>query len=309
MSTVPVATRPVVSLDGVWDFSFVGPAARLDGSRAIAVPGIWQAAFAELRNSAGTGTYRRAVDVPAEWQGKRIVLVLDGVFHETTIRIDGREVARHDNAWTPIELDVTDAGPRFDLEVEARVPDERDYERRGLGVMLHGKQDWYGLQGGIWKSVRLEAREPLHIADLAVSTKTDLATHAVKVRGRSIGAGTLRLDLQRDGVAVTAGEFAVDGAFDVTLPVEDVALWSPEAPTLYDLAVSLGVDAQSRTIGFRRFESRDGRLWLNDKPFYMFGARPGLVSGDRKPPPRSGLPRAALPKCQGYGPQHPALPR
>lgn len=272
MSTIPAATRPALSLDGTWDFSFAGPAAQLNGHHAITVPGIWQAAFAELRNSAGTGTYRRMVEVPAEWSAKRVVLVLEGVFHDTTIWIDGREVAHHDNAWTPIELDVTAHGPRFALEVEARVPDERDYQQRGLGIMLHGKQDWYGLQGGIWKSVRLEAREELHLEVLAVRAETDLARHVVTVSGRASGAGMLRLALGRGGEAAATAEFAVDGEFEVELPVAEVALWSPDAPNLYELHLSLGDDRQARTVGFRRFESRDGRLWLNGEPFYMFGA-------------------------------------
>jgi beta-galactosidase/beta-glucuronidase len=46
----------------------------------------------------------------------------------------------------------------------------------------------------------------------------------------------------------------------------------PKTPNLYDLAVELEhdgrvVDAAERTIGFRRFEARDGRPLLNGEPF------------------------------------------
>lgn len=266
--------RPTLSLDGTWEFSFTGAAARLDGTHQIKVPGVWQAQFAELRNSAGTGSYRRVVEVPAEWHGKRVFLTFEGVFHETIIKIDGEVVARHDNGWTPIALDVTGAGPRFILEVVARVPDERNYAERGLGVMLAGKQDWYGLQGGIWKSVRLEARDALHVDGLVAATETDLTTHAVTVRGRLAGgnAGTLSVRLERNGRTIAEQDFAVGTEISVRLPVAAVELWSPEATNLYELHVSIGGELQTRTIGFRRFESRDGRLWLNGEPFYMFGA-------------------------------------
>ena len=277
MSTIAPArsnTRPVLSLDGTWTFTFTGAAVQLAGEHPVKVPGIWQARFPELRNSSGTGTYRRAVEVPADWSGKHVVLVFEGVFHETTISINGEVVARHDNAWTPIEVDVTRFGPRFALEVQARVPDERHYAERGLGVMLHGKQDWYGLQGGIWKSVRLEARDPLHVTDLAVATETDLTSHAVTVRGRLDGgsSGRVSLTLSRDSRTIAEQGFDVGAEFSVRLPVANVELWSPDAPNLYELTVTLGSDAQTRTVGFRRFESRDGRLWLNGEPFYMFGA-------------------------------------
>jgi len=272
--TTPAAARPALSLDGLWEFSYSGAAARLDGEQQIKVPGVWQAQFAELRNSAGTGTYRRTVEIPAGWSGKRIVLVFEGVFHETTITINDEIVARHDNAWTPVEVDVTRFGPRFDLTVTARVPDERNYAERGLGVMLHGKQDWYGLQGGIWKPVRLEARAALHITNLAVATETDLSTHAVTVRGHLQGgaSGTATLTLSRNGQTIAAQSFDVGADIALRLSVPAVELWSPNAPNLYDLTVSLGGESQTRAIGFRQFESRDGRLWLNGEPFYMFGA-------------------------------------
>jgi len=77
--TANAAARPILSLDGPWAFTFTGAAARLDGERQIKVPGVWQAQFAELRNSAGTGTYRRTVELPAGWTGKRAVLVFEGV--------------------------------------------------------------------------------------------------------------------------------------------------------------------------------------------------------------------------------------
>lgn len=270
--TTSAATRPVLSLDGTWDFSYSGPAARLDGERQVKVPGVWQAQFAELRNSTGTGTYRRSVEIPTGWAGKRAVLVFEGVFHITTVSINGEVVARHDNAWIPLEIDVTRFGPRFTLEVTANVLDERDYANRGLGVMLHGKQDWYGLQGGIFKPVRLEAREPLHITGLAVATETDLAIHAVTVRGHLDGTGTATLTLSRDGHTVAEQSFDVAGDIALRLLVPTVELWSPDAPNLYDLTVTIGADRQTRSIGFRKFESRDGRLWLNGEPFYMFGA-------------------------------------
>lgn len=267
--------RDVLSLEGTWDFSYSGPEAALAGEgHTIRVPGVWQAQFEALRNSTGTGIYRRHVVVPNDWRGKRVFLVFEGVFHETVVRVGGDEVAHHSNAWTPFDIDVTSAGPSFELEISATVPDERNYAEGGLGIVLHGKQDWYGLQGGIWKSVRLEAREPLHLVDVAASTATDLEHHSVRVSGRlsDTGSATLSLRLERNGKLVAESSVPVAGDFDISLDVPQVELWSPDAPNLYDLHISIDGDSVVRAIGFRKFESRDGRLWLNGEPFYMFGA-------------------------------------
>jgi hypothetical protein len=46
------------------------------------------------------------------------------------------------------------------LGVDARVPDDRNGGR--FSQSLVGKQDWYGVQGGIWKAANLEGRDPIH---------------------------------------------------------------------------------------------------------------------------------------------------
>ena len=177
--------RATFSLDGLWDFEFEGPAARLDGKgHTVRTPGIWQTQFPALRNAQGTGRYRRGVQIPADWADKSIHLVMEGVFHESVILVDEVAVAVHGDGWTPIEIDLTQplAGKTsFVLGVDARVPDDRSGGR--FSQSLAAKQDWYGVQGGIWKSARLEAREPIHIAKAATRTSFDLKTGIVSVSG------------------------------------------------------------------------------------------------------------------------------
>ena len=69
----PGSRRAGLTLDGLWDFSFEGPTARLAGDgHAIRSPGIWQAQFPALRNAQGAGRYRRRIDIPQGWAGQRI---------------------------------------------------------------------------------------------------------------------------------------------------------------------------------------------------------------------------------------------
>jgi Glycosyl hydrolases family 2/Glycosyl hydrolases family 2, sugar binding domain len=275
--------RPRLTLDGLWEFEFEGPTARLDGEgHTIRTPGIWQTQFPALRNTQGMGRYRRGVQIPADWANKSIHLIVEGIFHESLILVDDAAVAVHGDGWTPIEVDLTRAlvgKTSFVLGVDARVPDDRNGGR--FSQSLAAKQDWYGVQGGIWKSARLEAREAVHIAKAHVQTSFDLKTGAVSVSGelsRAAAEATLQVTLSRGGefVARTVYHFRL-GRFDAVLTLPGAEPWSPEAPNLYDLVIELivgnaTVDAIERVVGFRRFEAKDGRLMLNGKPFYMFGA-------------------------------------
>ena len=277
------ARRPTLTLDGLWDFEFEGPTARLDGEgHTIRTPGIWQTQFPALRNAQGMGRYRRGVQIPADWADKNIHLIMEGVFHELVILVDEAAVAVHGDGWTPIELDMTDAlagKTSFVLGIDARTPDDRNGGR--FSQSLAAKQDWYGVQGGIWKSARLEARDPIHIAEASVQTSFDLKTGVVSVSGeisRAAPATILQVKLSRPGAAVARLiELLQSDRFQAFLTLPQAEAWSPEAPNLYDLVIELIVgdkivDAIERSIGFRRFEAKDGRLILNGEPFYMFGA-------------------------------------
>jgi hypothetical protein len=215
LSDAPGHRRPWLTLDGHWDFSFEGPSARLAGDgHSIRSSGIWQTQFPALRNAQGTGRYRRRIEIPREWTGQRIVLVMEGVLHEAVILVDDTLVATHGDGWTPIEVDLTDAldgRASFVLGVDARTPDDRDGGR--FSRSLAGKQDWYGVQGGIWKPARLEARDPLHLSEVEVQSSYDLATGTVTVMGRlsQPAAGTLRLVLSRAGDALAHGDFPLEG--------------------------------------------------------------------------------------------------
>jgi hypothetical protein len=283
MDVDSVGHRPTLTLDGLWNFEFEGPTARLDGEgHTIRTPGIWQTKFPALRNAQGMGRYRRGVQIPADWADKSVYLILEGIFHESVILVDEEAIVVHGDGWTPIEIDLTDAlagKTSFVLGVDARVPDDRTGGR--FSQSLAAKQDWYGVQGGIWKSARLEARDPIHIAKASVRTSFDLKMGVVSMSGeisRAAAETTLRATLSRDGEFVARSIYHFQtNRFEAVLALPGAESWSPEAPNLYDLVVELivgeaTVDAIERVVGFRRFEVKDGRLMLNGEPFYMFGA-------------------------------------
>ena len=275
--------RATLSLDGLWDFEFEGLTAQFGGEgHTIRSPGIWQIQFPALRNAQGTGRYRRGVQIPADWAGKSIHLIMEGVFHELVILVDETALTVHGDGWTTIEVDLTETlsgKTSFVLGVDARVPDDRNGGR--FSQSLAAKQDWYGVQGGIWKPARLEARDPIHIAKAAVRTSLDVKTGVVSVSGelsRAAAATTLQATLSRGGemVARLVYHFRSE-RFDGGLALPDAEPWSTETPNLYDLVVELivgdaTVDSIDMVVGFRRFEAKDGRLFLNGEPFIMFGA-------------------------------------
>lgn len=81
-------------------------------------------------------------------------------------------------------------------------------------------------------------------------------------------------------------EFSFTHKVDTTIvwKIEELSprLWSPITPELYNLELHTGTDTFHKRIGFRKFETRDGVFYLNDKPIYL--------RGNAINPPQRGIP-------------------
>ena len=53
--------------------------------------------------------YRRHVNAPQSWQGKRLLLQFDGVMIAAKVWVNGKPVGEHKGGYTPFTFDVTDA--------------------------------------------------------------------------------------------------------------------------------------------------------------------------------------------------------
>lgn len=51
--------------------------------------------------------YRRALEIPAQWRGKRLFLQLDGAGHIATVYINGKEAATHRCGYTAFRVELT----------------------------------------------------------------------------------------------------------------------------------------------------------------------------------------------------------
>lgn len=278
-AAVRAGGREELSLDGTWRF-------RLEGAgdwRQINVPAPWQAEFADLRHASGRAIYARQLSIPRDWRGRQLVLCFGAVNYFTEVRLNGRVLATHEGGYLPFEVVVPDDAPAESaLEVHVTMPtgDATEYPDFPFGEIPHGKQSWYGPLGGIWQSVRLEARNAAHVSHVAISP--DARTGAVRI-DVSLSAATTSGDVVvtiRDakGTSVATGEAAVSAPLTgLELKVSKPALWSPDAPNLYRAEVELRrggelLDRREESFGFRTIETRDGKFFLNGEPLYLRGA-------------------------------------
>jgi beta-galactosidase/beta-glucuronidase len=262
-----------VNLNGEWDFESI------DGRSTIVVPFAWETIDSGVaRTWLERATYRREIDVPAEWDGARIVLCFGAVWHRAIVSIDGAHVGEHVGGYTSFEFDITEkltAGQAAQLVVEVEAPaDKRE--------LVHGKQrsiprdDYDGVSftptSGIWQSVWLEARGRTYAAsvELRGDSRTGIDI-AVRVEGDArVGTPVVaRLLEGGERVELTTGP---DGVASGRIEIAAPRVWSPLDPHLYRVEITTADDdLVVATTGLRTIEVRGEELWLNDERLYVRG--------------------------------------
>ena len=287
-----------VSLDGAWDF-LINPDDTSDATpvgewRSAIIPMPWQAQFEDLRNTSGVAWYRRHFGV--EQDSFRLaaknaaILHFGAVDYYAIVWLNGKRVGEHEGGYLPFEFETIDFLQDGENELLIKVVDATDDRQRyanfPFSEVPHGKQSWYGPIGGIWQSVWLEFRPKLHIAQVRLNPSPSDATigvHIVLSRipqdsyqvictvsapdGQTIGSGVLGGVLGGILEQDLTGMIRLDSSPD---------LWSPDAPNLYTVLVTLHVNGNpthsvQKTCGFRTVEARNGRIYLNGDPIYLRG--------------------------------------
>src|SRR3954454_12030116 len=131
----------------------------------IAVPGHWRSvdAFAE---SDGPLLYRTRFDVEPSVRGERRWIVLDGIFYQADVWLDGAYLGDAEGYFFPHSYDVTalaGIGREHVLAVEVACAPQHDVQakRNITGVFQHWDcidPSWN--PGGVWRPVRLERTGP-----------------------------------------------------------------------------------------------------------------------------------------------------
>ncbi len=290
------ASREAIGLGGTWQ-------ARLDagnqgegegwfrsefaaeGWRDVRVPGSFANVAPQIDRYEGPGWFRRSLRVPAEWQGKRVVVHFEGVNHTCKVWVNGRLVGENPDAFLGFDVPL---GSDMHFDQDHTIAVRVDNSRR-RDIIPGGRLGWHPF-GGILREVELRASDACRIESVKVTaepggTDGSLSLRAVVANGYD-QERTGRLEvavLDQTGTECarfTLGPAAIGAGkretFEAGKSIAGVQTWSPEQPALYRAEVRLVVedkiiDTASVRFGFRKIETRGARLCLNGRPVFLTG--------------------------------------
>lgn len=213
--------------------------------------------------------YVKYFRLPAQMRNKRVFLSLQGVESCVAVFLNGEYIGYSSNSFSPCEFELTHALCEGENKLALRV------YKWNCGSWLED-QDFFRFSG-IFRDVYLYAAPAVHMQDIkAVPTLNEKMTAgSVLFSGRVLAEGPFKVEVELDGHKFTApGE---NGSFALKVPVERPRLWSAEDPQLYRLTLSLFDESGAlcevvpQSIGFRRFEMKNGLMCINGKRIVFKG--------------------------------------
>lgn len=275
------------NLNGLWEYA-VRPHLKEEPSSwdgDILVPFGIESALSGVKERVGPDNklwYQRTFTVPGDWNGDRVMLNFGAVDWRSEVWVNGKKVGNHDGGYTSFTLDITDAlKEEGDQQIRISVWDPTDdgFQPRGKQVR-DPRGIWYTPTTGIWQTVWLEPVPEVAIEDLEMTPDIDNEHLELKVKGSAADQDYTVRATAYDG-ETNVGEVEGSLGENLELPVENMKLWSPDNPFLYNLTISLHhngetVDEVKSYFGMREIrlgEADDGyvRLFLNDEPLFHYG--------------------------------------
>jgi beta-galactosidase/beta-glucuronidase len=279
------------TLNGRWEFEFDdenrGLAERWFAgakkfSRTIQVPYAFQSKLSGIGDPAFHDVvwYARAVQIPANFRGKRTMLNFGAVDYEATVWVNGDRAGDHRGGHVGFALDITDYLKQGENTITVRVFDpgtDRSIPRGKQYWNAKSESIWYTRTTGLWQPVWIEAADATHVKRLRVTPNVDEAqAHVEAVLSRAAPDLKLRVTAKINGQLQAQTETAVATTRPATvLKLNRQQVWSPERPTLYDLTVELVgangqvVDRVESYFGQRKVSVHDGKIYLNNAPYYL----------------------------------------
>lgn len=224
----------------------------------------------------GEGWYRRSLPCSAEQLSGRVLLNFDGVYMNSTLFVNGKEVGSWTYGYSAFEHDITDFLHEGENELLLRVSHQSPNTR------------WYS-GAGIFRDVMLKLRPAAYIGTNGVyihSAPQPEGGWTTEVETDVVGeASDIRMLLEVfDPAGASMGGYGLEAHFDgghekftASFNSTDPELWSVDDPMLYTLKISLYsgselLDCVNESFGYRTAEfDPDRGFLLNGEPVKLHG--------------------------------------
>lgn len=224
------------------------------------------------------GSYRREINIPSNWDGKRIIAHFGSVTSNIYLYVNGKFAGYAEDSKVAAEFDIT------------------PFLKKGKNLIAFQTfrwcdgswcedQDFWRLSGPARENYLYARSKDHRLLDVRVETelknnyKDGYLNITAKVQGNTLAYFGL-YDPDGKEVIVTGTDNVRNGVAKYQLRVKNVRKWSAETPNLYTLVVSpiqnggmyLPYEIVQVKVGFRKVEIKNKQFLVNGQPVLLKGA-------------------------------------
>jgi hypothetical protein len=238
-----------------------------------------------LKHYQGAAWYQKEMNIPPDWKGQNITLVLERCHWESRVWIDNRETGMRNSLGTPHTYDLTaqlTPGKHIlTICIDNRTK-EIDPGLNSHSISDHTQTNWNGMVGQLF----LETKPLMHFENIKVFP--DIQNSKIKANISVLNptgkAAKISIVMNVRGATATSGKSAEfelspgDNLLSMDYPMGvDVKPWSEFHPDLYNLTAILTemtshqTDTFETTFGMREIKAVGSSLQINGKPLFLRG--------------------------------------
>ncbi|MCM3588237.1 glycoside hydrolase family 2 [Mesobacillus maritimus] len=291
-----------LNLNGVWEFAFdddkIGTEQKWFKNtsnafdKEIQVPFAYQTELSGIHDPSFHDVvwYKREIDIPADWQGNRVILHFGAVDYRAWVYVNEQFVGFHEGGNVGFSFDITNELVHGKQTVVVKVEDPSTDETIPRGKQFWIEQSdsiWYTRTTGIWQTVWLEAVHPTHLSKLRFTPDVDKGAVDVEFELNGDFANKdVQFEISFKGELVINDRITTQykntkRSFDLynhkifrTSFHHDGWNWTPENPNLFDVKITVRdqdtvCDVVETYFGMRKVHTENGMVYLNNRPYYQ----------------------------------------
>ena len=211
--------------------------------------------------------YRLNIELPKEFIKDKVILHFGAVDQIAEVFVNNQFVMKHIGGFLPFEMDIKPYLDGNKGTIILRVQDTTNASYHSSGKQaLKPEGIWYKPQSGIYMPVWLESVKTGYIESIKITP--DIDEKVVRISFKSSNKSA-KLNLKNQ-------IYEIEAEKENIIPIENMELWSPENPYLYEFTISNDTDEVSSYFAMRKvslMQNEKGMkvIALNNKPYFMKG--------------------------------------
>ena len=240
-----------------------------DKAPEMEIPSDWNTKDEKLFFYEGTVWFKKSFNFIPK-QDKRVIVYFGAVNYEAVVFLNGIYVGSHEGGFTPFNFDVTDKIKNGENFIIIKVNNSRKTENVPTWIF-----DWWNY-GGITRDVYIIETGNIYIQNYFFFLDKNSLNEKEK---RIIVKAELNKKILGENIEITIPQlnkkqiFATnsEGKISGIIKANNLLLWTPENPILYDIGLKLNDEIIKDDIGFRIIETSGKKILLNGKPIFLRG--------------------------------------